>query len=754
MTIQQLEDKLSQEKDDSKKLHLMLEMAKVEMKVDLFKALKTLQKAKGITVSSVDSVITFDVLFELGEVYFRLKKYGKSFEILEEALQYVEPLSKNGLKAQKKQIKGQIVKGNFEKGKIDALALLEKIDDTIEKNVALYLNSIVAIAAFRLSDYQLSKKSALKAIEISETVNLIPRNQKEIAKSLEILGRLEVINGNYGAAEAYYAEAVEYSKADKTNHTTFAILNNFTHIYFEKGDLVKAFEKISEAEESIPTERKSYYQAFIYSNKADIYNLAGDFDKALEFNYRSLELMQEYSQSYYLVSRLSSIGQLLLKTNQKEKALEYLNEAKTLGNSINYTRFHNEINQSIGHYYLKNEDYKQAFIYFSTILENIRIVKNTGLLIRTLTALGKTFAAQIQFEKANEYFTEALELADKTESNYYKGDILNELGKLYLKTYTPQLAKGFLEQALTVNQMGNYKDLLESTHQTQYEWHKSQGDFEQALHHYQAFKSYEVEKLQQVNLQKVKQLELNIDLQKKEKEIQLLKQKENLLQLSNDSLSHFASVASHDMREPLRMIHQFAQLLKRRNSKNLDKRSLEYLNFILDGSNRMTSLIKNLLEFSQAGKLDKPPAKVDLNDVIRLVMMNLHVQIKDKSAIINATQLPTIHAHVSPIVQIFQNIISNGIKFQKPDNQPVISITTKETAQKQVVIIQDNGIGIEAKNLPKVFEIFNRFEARTNYEGNGIGLATAKKIIESYHGSITVESTIGEGTTFYVEFPK
>ncbi len=757
MAERQVHNQLNKTDNIQQRLISMIELAKSESLTDLHQAIITLQRAKSIGLKTTYHNALSKIFTNIGLYNVQLREFEKSQTAFEQALTYVAQDSIEAFEIQAKLIKSLIIKGDFNQGKTQALKLLNKIKEQPYYEVKLYLLVVLAISNFRLNDYKASKKAARAAITLQTRIDIHQAaNQIELAKAHEILGRIAVTKGDYKTAEIYYEKAIPLARADESNHLSFGILNNYTHIYFEQGDVVKAFEKISLAEEAIPKNNTLYYEAFIAGNKADIYGLAGDINNALEFNYRSLELMQQYSQPYYIVSRLTSIGQLLLKSNQKEKALKYLNEAKTLGDSIQYKEFHNEINRSIGKYYLKNGDYDQALQYFQNILEQSKIINNTGLYIRTLISLGETYLAQEEYQIALQHWQEALDRTDKIGSTQYKGQILNGIGRTHLENEALEDSKKYLEQALLVNQEGNYKDLLEVTYQLLYQWYKAKGNFEQALSHYQKFKSYEIEKLHQANKEQVQQLELNINLQKKEKEIQLLKQKEILLQQANENLNHFASVASHDMREPLRMIHQFTQLLKRRNQKVLDERSLEYVDYILDGSSRMTTLIKNLLEFAKAGKLDKPLIAVNLNDVLQLAKVNLHLQIKEKQAQLEIEDnLPIIQAHRNPIVEVFQNIISNGIKFQKADTKPQIKIYLKsDTPTHYTIAIQDNGIGIQPKNLEKVFEIFNRFEARSDYEGNGIGLATCKRIMESYNGSITLESTVGEGTTFYLHFAK
>lgn len=226
------------------------------------------------------------------------------------------------------------------------------------------------------------------------------------------------------------------------------------------------------------------------------------------------------------------------------------------------------------------------------------------------------------------------------------------------------------------------------------------------------------------------------------------------LQSSEQRYKNFAHAASHDLKEPLRMIQSFSQLLGKRNKDHFDKSSLEYLEFILTASQRMNQLIQDLLEYSSLATRDIKLKLVDLNDILVIVKNNLHVQIAESNAIIHSEKLPTILGHSTFILQLFQNLISNAIKFRKPDVQPVINIKVIEKNGTYRFAIQDNGIGISLEYQQKIFEVFTRLHSKVEYDGSGIGLATSKKIVESLGGKISVESDFGKGATFHFTIPR
>jgi PAS domain S-box-containing protein len=224
------------------------------------------------------------------------------------------------------------------------------------------------------------------------------------------------------------------------------------------------------------------------------------------------------------------------------------------------------------------------------------------------------------------------------------------------------------------------------------------------------------------------------------------------LERSNEELERFASIASHDMKEPLRTVASYVSLLSVKYAKKLDKRAEEYIGYATDGCKRMAALIDDLLTYSQAGNDVTTLLPTDLNAVLATVRTNLKVALEESNAVLTTDPLPIVNGNHQLLLQVFQNLINNGIKFRS-QAAPQIHIAAQRQENDWVLAIQDNGIGFDMKYNDAIFQIFQRLNPREKYSGSGIGLAVCKKIIERLKGKIWARSEKGKGATFYLSLP-
>jgi len=221
---------------------------------------------------------------------------------------------------------------------------------------------------------------------------------------------------------------------------------------------------------------------------------------------------------------------------------------------------------------------------------------------------------------------------------------------------------------------------------------------------------------------------------------------------SNCDLEQFAYVASHDLQEPLRMVAAYTQLLSERYQGKLDSAADRYISYAVEGATRMQALLEDLLAFSRVGRNGVTPSPTDVNSAIDEVLKNLDLALKQHNVTVTCNPLPTILADRFQVVQLFQNLIGNALKFRAKRN-PCITISAEQKGREWLFSVFDNGIGIGEEHKDLVFKIFQRLHTRTEYPGNGVGLAICKKIVEHNGGRIWVESELGHGSNFRFTFP-
>jgi two-component system, sensor histidine kinase and response regulator len=242
-----------------------------------------------------------------------------------------------------------------------------------------------------------------------------------------------------------------------------------------------------------------------------------------------------------------------------------------------------------------------------------------------------------------------------------------------------------------------------------------------------------------------------IDLFKKTEQIRLQAQRleavNRELERSNAELQQFAYVASHDLKEPLRKIASFSDLVARGAGAKLEGKDKEYLGYIVDGVARMQSLIDDLLEYSRVGRGDRPLARVELARVLDRALSDLSVAVQESKAEIVHDDLPLVVGDAQELTQLFDNLIGNALKFRS--ESPRIKVSAERKGDRWLVSVKDNGIGIDAAYHERIFSLFKRLHSRDKYPGTGIGLAICKKVVEHHGGRIWVDSRPGTGSTFY-----
>ena len=242
------------------------------------------------------------------------------------------------------------------------------------------------------------------------------------------------------------------------------------------------------------------------------------------------------------------------------------------------------------------------------------------------------------------------------------------------------------------------------------------------------------------------------DISERKQAEEELERKAKELAASNAELEQFAYAASHDLQEPLRMISGYTQLLARRYRGKLDSEADEFMRFTIEGTERLQALIRDLLSFSRVGREALTLERVNLEECARTSLTNLQAAVEETAAQVELTPLPVVQGQRSQLIQLFQNLIGNAVKYHG-DDPPRVRVSAEKRGGEWLFAVQDNGIGIAPEFRDQVFEIFRRLHGRSQYSGTGIGLAICKKIVESHGGRIWVESEDGRGATFHFTLP-
>jgi PAS domain S-box-containing protein len=226
------------------------------------------------------------------------------------------------------------------------------------------------------------------------------------------------------------------------------------------------------------------------------------------------------------------------------------------------------------------------------------------------------------------------------------------------------------------------------------------------------------------------------------------------LAVSNEELQQFAYVASHDLQEPLRMVSSFLTLLEKKYADQLDEKANQYIHYAVDGAQRMRHVILDLLEYSKVGSIDESRKELNLKLLIEEILILHRKQIQELEASFNIDPLPIISSFETPIRQVFQNLISNALKYHSLEHKPIITISVKENSEFYEFSVADNGIGIDELYQEKIFQIFQRLHTKDQYHGTGVGLAICKKVMESLNGEIWLDSKHKNGAKFCFKIPR
>lgn len=553
-----------------------------------------------------------------------------------------------------------------------------------------------------------------------------------LMQSLHAISSLYITTLQYQKASEYVQQLLILAQLLEDKETIVVALINLSVAYGSTGDYKNCMTHLMDALKQSEAIQYRSNIAKCHGNMGTLYTFLSNNDEALkhyEIVYNDyIDVLDKRDETALLVN----LGDLYFNRGELELADTYYSLCLELATQINF----NEriafalVNKS----QLANakKNHEEALKYaFEAQKYYDKIKYESADYHAHLINLSKIFLEQKDFEKAIRYGEDGQKLCIANKDKHHLAEVFDVLSNAHLGLKNFEVALAFRNKYMELK----HELLDEQKHyqiidmQIAYETEKKQNEIE-ALTKENKYQALLLEKGHQI-----------------ENQNELLKQ-------ANQELKQFTYAASHDLKEPLRMIGSYTTLLEHRLKNSLDDSTKEFMQYISSGVQRMNKLLEDLLKYATLLNNNHQTQSIDLNQVVQDVLDNFQLKIQETHANIEVSELPTIEGYPSQLLQLFQNLISNAIKFKKSDTTPHITISSHEDPNQYIIEIADNGIGIPAEFQKKVFDIFYRLHHRLEYEGTGIGLALCQKIAIKHGGIIWLESEENKGTRFFISLPK
>lgn len=611
-------------------------------------------------------------------------------------------------------------------------------------------------------------------------VAIATNNKVDQSDCLYGIGYTHQRRNNYQEALKFFQQGIDLAKQfpNKIELSRMArVYTQVSSIYQVLGDYKKAFD--NQMQSLLICEKNNNLDGIANAqyNLGTIFFYQNQFERAREHYEKAKVICDQLEEERLIYSCLAALGSVNEKLGESEKSLEYNTKSLELAIKLNYKTGIAYAKGNIASNYLSVNNFAEAEKYCKEAISIKLELEDSYGAIGSKIDLSKVYLGWNKPRQAVTVLNEALELAKIVESKSRQSDIYKTLSAVYEDLNNASKALDYTKKYVALkDSLLNEKTLEEmGTSQRRYELEKKEHDIamlkkenelleqrelNQSLQKYVfglitiAFLMfiwwYKSKLNYQNNVNRILE-EKNELLNGMNDEIEI---KNKQLEHSNEDLKQFAYVASHDLKEPLRMINSYTNLLQRRYMASFDESGKEFMNYITDAVGRMETLLDDLLDFSRAGTQPAPTNYVSTQDVMVMVEANLRHRLESLNAtlIVKNDNLPSIKAHRTQMIQLLQNLVSNGMKF-KGDKDPIVEVDCTKNDNRFVFSVKDNGIGISKENLEKVFEMFRRLHTREEYEGTGIGLATCKRIVTTWGGDIWVESEEGNGCVFFFSVP-
>lgn len=568
------------------------------------------------------------------------------------------------------------------------------------------------------------------------------------------LGYISYLTGDFPTALAYLKEALELNENNIVSGNNAKAMAQISSIYMSIGEIGKSLDFQQKAMEEMEANKDSVGMIYnLYLLSATFFNQKA-YDQALAYNDSAIAIARRIHWDQMIYTGLAGQGNILLKQKKLDEAFYYAKWSNAYADTIQYPYGSAYSISLIGEIFSYTDQTDSAMYYLGEARKrNQDLGFKTGE-ISNLVSIARMYARIKDYPLALESAEKALAYTDELGLGRHTDDILEILAEIHFQA-------GNLKEAFEFQTMD--KILHDSIF--------SENVSKQIAALTVAHKIRDMESHQELAIQKEKaHLYLLVGLitcvfvsllaivlfsrnRIQARANTLLNIKNRELARTNKELEQFAYVASHDLKEPLRMIASYTGLLKRRYSHLFDNDAHEYMGFVAEGVSRMDNLLKDLMIYACIDEGDQHFEVSDVEQIVHSSLNLLRPTIEETGAQIEVSWLPRIRGNASQLSQLFLNLISNALKY-KSSESPKIRIESTETEKEVVFSVADNGIGIEDAYKEKIFSIFQRLHQREQYEGTGIGLAICKKITENHGGRIWVESQPGIGSTFFVAIPR
>jgi len=546
----------------------------------------------------------------------------------------------------------------------------------------------------KTAEAYIKRREYSESLEYSQGLLQIARKSGDIEKELTALKYIAIVCGvkaNYKIGMQYFFEALDKSEQVGYRPNTAHILVNIATIYAHLYNYDDALDRYQRVLEEFDDVTDNNTRVAVYNNSGNIYYATDRHKEALGCFLKSLELAELYQNKEMIAHSLAQLSRAEYRLKSYDKSLIYAEKAAQQIEDLGDING-KQINQlNLAKLHLRSKNLTKALYLGKEGTATAIQLKDDASVLRGYKTLANTYKAMGDFENALDY-----------QIKY---------SKLQAETAKTQRNRRFLDLEIRHALKEQEKEISALTKENEYQsLLLSQSD-------------------------------------------RIARQNEELLS-ANEDLRQFAYVASHDLKEPLRMISSYSKLIERHFGDKIPEDKKQYFAYISDGTRRMNNLLEDLLRYATIGKSGIDKDMVDINRMLEVCQFNLKVRIEENNATVNVPDIPKIYTNKPLLNQLFQNLLSNAIKFRKPDVDPIVLVRYEEKDNEHVFSIADNGIGIAEEFQERIFVIFQRLHSRTKYEGTGIGLAICQKIAQKLGGRIWLESEAGEGSTFYFSLLK